>query len=296
METSRGSVGRAAAACLVAAACAAGATACSNTGPGSSAERPASAADLRPDLSSGEVTDRDLVMAEQLGAPDDTVSSLREGTWPSSISRKNVRYAEAAEDYLRLRYGTSFAAYDCFISTWIIQDYNVVNLRATEGEHEGESCRVEVWDADDPRWRDDWLPRLVAPELEATVSAAAEPVLEGLPEGTWASLVHVSTETTVSSRVEGTTVAEVGNGVHVGLSVYVSDSCPLGDDELDSVFDQLMEAERATGSDVSIYLRRIQGPDDGQDFTMEYVAGRPENTEPLWERWGEVNKNEHPYP
>lgn len=295
METSRGSVGRAAAACLVAAACAAGATACSNTGPGSPAERPASAADLRPDLSSGEVTDRDLAMAEALGAPQDVMDGLRAGKWKGTSQRK-VRYAEAAEDYLHLRYGTSFAAYDCIVSTWIIQDYSTITLRATEGEYEGESCRVQIWDTDDPRWRDDWLPRLVAPELEATVSAAAEPVLEGLPEGTWASSVHVSTETTVSSRVEGTTVAEVGNGVHVGLSVYVSDSCPLGDDELDSVFDQLMEAERTTGLDVTIYLRRIQGPDDGRAFTMEYVSGRPEGTEPLWERWGEVNKNEHPYP
>ena len=289
-------MGRAAAACLVAAACAAGTTACSSPEQGNPAEQPTRVADLRPDLSSDEVTDRDLAMAEQLGAPDDIISSLKEGTWPSSISRKNVRYAEAAEDYLRLRYGTSFAAYDCFISTWIIQDYNVINLRATEGEHEGESCRVEIWDADDPRWRDDWLPKLVAPELEAAVSAAAEPILEGLPEGTWTSVVHVSTETTVSSRVEGTTAAEVGNGVHVGLSVYVSDSCPLSDEELDSVFDALAAAEQATGLDVSIYLRRIQGPDDGRAFTMEYVGGRPEGTKPLWERWGEVNKNEHPYP
>ncbi|MDP9859133.1 hypothetical protein J2S71_000829 [Olsenella profusa DSM 13989] len=296
MGTSRGRMGRAAAACLVAAACAAGTTACSSPEQGNPAEQPTRVADLRPDLSSDEVTDRDLAMAEQLGAPDDIISSLKEGTWPSSISRKNVRYAEAAEDYLRLRYGTSFAAYDCFISTWIIQDYNVINLRATEGEHEGESCRVEIWDADDPRWRDDWLPRIVGPEWESMVAAAAQPVLEGLPEGTWTSSVHISTATTVSSRVEGTTVAEVGNGVYGSISVSVVESCPLSDEQLEQLLNDLTSVEEETGLNVGIYVDRVVNPPEGQAFDEAYVSGLSGEGGFLWSRHKEVNKNEHPYP
>ena len=271
MGTSRGRMGRAAAACLVAAACAAGTTACSSPEQGNPAEQPTRVADLRPDLSSDEVTDRDLAMAEQLGAPDDIISSLKEGTWPSSISRKNVRYAEAAEDYLRLRYGTSFAAYDCFISTWIIQDYNVINLRATEGEHEGESCRVEIWDADDPRWRDDWLQILHGPDWEKRVAEAARPILDELPAGTWTSYTWLDPTLTTPD-------AKDMDGLYGGIVLEISKDAGMSEAELQELHDRIVSAERATGLRVNITTELLNVSTSGQVLTHDFVI---ENSDSL---------------
>ena len=271
MGTSRGRMGRAAAVCLVAAACAAGTTACSSPEQGNPAEQPTRVADLRPDLSSDEVTDRDLAMAEQLGAPDDTISSLKGGTWPSSISRKNVRYAEAAEDYLRLRYGTSFAAYDCFISTWIIQDYNVINLRATEGEHEGESCRVEIWDADDPRWRDDWLQILHGPDWEKRVAEAARPILDELPAGTWTSYTWLDPTLTTPD-------AKDMDGLYGGIVLEISKDAGMSEAELQELHDRIVSAERATGLRVNITTELLNVSTSGQVLTHDFVI---ENSDSL---------------
>ncbi len=271
MGTSRGRMGRAAAACLVAAACAAGTTACSSPEQGNPAEQPTRVADLRPDLSSDEVTDRDLAMAEQLGAPDDIISSLKEGTWPSSISRKNVRYAEAAEDYLRLRYGTSFAAYDCLISTWIIQDYNVINLRATEGEHEGESCRVEIWDADDPRWRDDWLQILRGPDWEKRVAEAARPILDELPAGTWTSYTWLDPTLTTPD-------AKDMDGLYGGIVLEISKDAGMSEAELQELHDRIVSAERATGLRVNITTELLNVSTSGQVLTHDFVI---ENSDSL---------------
>lgn len=264
-------MGRAAAACLVAAACAAGTTACSSPEQGNPAEQPTRVADLRPDLSSDEITDRDLAMAEQLGAPDDTISSLKGGTWPSSISRKNVRYAEAAEDYLRLRYGTSFAAYDCFISTWIIQDYNVINLRATEGEHEGESCRVEIWDADDPRWRDDWLQILRGPDWEKRVAEAARPILDELPAGTWTSYTWLDPTLTTPD-------AKDMDGLYGGIVLEISKDAGMSEAGLQELHDRIVSAERATGLRVNITTELLNVSTSGQVLTHDFVI---ENSDSL---------------
>ena len=230
-----------------------------------------------------EVSQRDVEVARRLGAPDYVVRALERGEWPSQNSMSYVRSAEAAEDYLALRYGLRFEATRVIVDkSLFVPGQSYATCRAAEGPFEGEDVKVSWWPrrSGDKGWADDYLYVSLHGEWEARVRSLAEPLVEGQPEGTMVCSVGMH-DNTIPSDVRGTTLDEVRADVDGFVSVYISENSSLTEEELSELHDRLVANLRSSGMRIDVFTCKVTDPLDGQPFTEDFVSNSEGRT---WER------------
>ena len=174
---------------------------------------------------SEEVTERDCAMAEQLGAPDDVIASLKEGTWPSVTSQENVRYAEAAEDHLSERYGEEFHATEVTLARGALSEADSVTCMVGSGPFEGKTCVCTFFpngapQSGDAEWADSYPYVRLHDEYESAVEEAVASAFADVPRGTW----------TCSVGMDDRAYPEVANDVHnQGQKVTLAPDAPLAE-------------------------------------------------------------------
>ena len=224
-------------------------------------------------MSTQEVSQRDVEVARRLGAPDYVVRALERGEWPSQNSMSYVRSAEAAEDYLALRYGLRFEATRVIVDkSLFVPGQSYATCRAAEGPFEGEDVKVSWWPrrSGDKGWEDDYLYVSLHEEWEARVRSLVEPLLGGQPEGTMAC-VALMYDNAIPSGVQGTTLDEVRADVDGFVSIYISESSPLSEEELSELHDRAVAVLEPTGMRVKVITRKVADPLDGQPFTEDFA-------------------------
>ena len=230
-----------------------------------------------------EVSQRDVEVARRLGAPDYVVRALERGEWPSHNSMSYVRSAEAAEDYLALRYALRFEATSVLVDkSLFVPGQSYATCRAAEGPFEGEDVKVSWWPgrSGDKGWEDDYLYVSLHEEWEARVRSLAEPLMGGQPEGTMVCSVGMH-DNTIPSDVQGTTLDEVQADVDGFVSVFISADSPLSEEELSELHDRLVANLRSSGMRIDVFTCKVTDPLDGQPFTEDFVSNSEGRT---WER------------
>ena len=220
-----------------------------------------------------EVSQRDVEVARRLGAPDYVIGALERGEWPSHNSMSYVRSAEAAEDYLALRYALRFEATRVIVDkSLFVPGQSYATCRAAEGPFEGEDVKVSWWPgrSGDKGWEDDYLYVSLHGEWEARVRSLAEPLVEGQPEGTMVCSVGMH-DNTIPSDVRGTTLDEVRADVDGFVSVYISENSSLTEEELSELHDRLVDVLRPTGMRIKVITRKVADPLGGRPFTEDFA-------------------------
>lgn len=220
-----------------------------------------------------EVSQRDVEVARRLGAPDYVIGALERGEWPSQNSMSYVRSAEAAEDYLALRYALRFEATRVIVDkSLFVPGQSYATCRAAEGPFEGEDVKVSWWPgrSGDKGWEDDYLYVSLHGEWEARVRSLAEPLMGGQPEGTMVCKALMY-DTPTAPTVRGTTLDEVQADVDGFVSVYISEDSPLSEEELSELHDRLVDALRPMGMRIEVITRKVADPLDGRPFTEDFA-------------------------
>lgn len=225
------------------------------------------------DMSTQEVSQRDVEVARRLGAPDDVVGALEGGRWPSQNSMSYVRSAEAAEDYLALRYGLRFEATRVIVDeSLFVPGQSYATCRAAEGPFAGEDVKVSWWPgrSGDKGWEDNYLYVSLHGEWEARVRSLVEPLMEGQPEGTMVCKALMY-DSTIPTTVRGTTLDEVQTNVGGFVSIYISEDSPLTEDELSELHDRVVATMQPTGMRIDVITRKVTDLQDGQPFTEDFA-------------------------
>lgn len=234
-------------------------------------------------MSTQEVSQRDVEVARRLGAPDYVVRALERGEWPSQNSMSYVRSAEAAEDYLALRYALRFEATRVIVDkSLFVPGQSYATCRAAEGPFEGEDVKVSWWPgrSGDKGWEDDYLYVSLHGEWEARVRSLAEPLTEGQPEGTMVCKALMY-DTPTAPTVRGTTLDEVRADVDGFVSVFISADSPLSEKELSELHDRLVTSLRSLGMRMDVFTCKVADPLGGRPFTEDFVSNSKGRT---WER------------
>lgn len=227
-----------------------------------------------------EITERDLEVAQSLGAPMDVVAAMRGGAWPSARSKDNVRYAEFVEDHLAARYGERFRATEARLSFGLIRDPHTVTCAVETGGHAGETCVASFLYEDEPRWADDYPYLRLHEEYERRLTEVAQGAFGDLPEGSWVMEARMLDwqYPNVASDPQGAwhevppfaTLEEAGVFVDGYLWVSISPDNQLAEEDFDARVTRMREALDALDMRVYWSVDQITQPLDGAEFTMEW--------------------------
>lgn len=227
------------------------------------------------------ITERDIEVARSLGAPEDVLASMREGEWPSTRSKKNVRYAELAEDHLSARYGETFRATETRLSAGLMRDPHTVTCAVETGEHAGETCVASVLYTDDPRWADNYLYLRLHGEYERRLTAAAQEAFGDLPEGSWVMEAEMLDKQypNVDTDPQGVerevppdaTLKEAGVFVSGHLWVFVSSEGQLPEKDFDARAERMRDALDALDVRVIWSVDQITRPLDDAELTVAWA-------------------------
>lgn len=227
------------------------------------------------------VTERDIEVAQSLGAPEDVLASMREGEWPSTRSKRNVRYAELAEDHLSARYGETFRATEVRLSTGLMRDPHTVTCAVETGEHAGETCVASVLYTDGPRWADNYLYLRLHEEYERRLTAAARDAFGDLPEGSWVMEAEMLDKQypNVGADPQGVereippdaTLEEAGVFVSGHLWVFISPESQLSEEDFNARAVRMNDALDALDVRVIWSADQITRPLDGAELTIEWA-------------------------
>jgi|GEM_PF-5870426 len=199
-----------------------------------------------------EVTERDVEVARQMGAPDDIVASMERGVWPSDLARWKVRNAEACIDYLADRYGLEFSAVSATGGPKWMTCYDDVYLRIESGPHAGEEVRL-AYDSGmrngrqerEPMFNEDCYYVVNHEGWERIAEEAIAPILAELPEGAWTSAAAMDRYVYHISQIDRP-ITEGGGTGYVFVLVDM-DACGLSREDMLSLLDALWEALGETG-------------------------------------------------
>lgn len=228
----------------------------------------------------GGVTDRDVEVAESLGAPEDILAAMRRGEWPTARSKRNVRVAEAAEDHLSGRYGERFRATRVLVSTGFMPEPDTITCAVETGEHAGETCVASVSYAEEPVWADDYLYLRLHGEYERGLEGAARDAFGDLPEGSWVMEARMLDEQYPAATPDAqggarevapdASLEDAGTVVTGHLWICVSPEHQLAEGDFDARAGRVRDALDAL--DVHVYweVSQITRPLDGAEFTMEW--------------------------
>lgn len=249
---------------------------------------------------SDEVTERDVAMAEQLDAPASVTEALAKGEWDSIVSRRTIRDAEAAEDYLSARYGVEFRATKVAQHGGPKTNTDLVTLTVSSGPFEGEECVCSLYAYGTPEWADSYLYVRLHTEYEDVVRGVAESAFSDLPEGTWACRAAMDCgpyyEVMDDVRNEGQTVtlapdvslAEAGPYIDGRVWVYVSPDSTISEEDYQRRAQEIEAALEKTGVCCHWRVCKVTKPLDGAEFTVEWAVDAVEQSEFTWDTAGYV--------
>lgn len=242
---------------------------------------------------SDEITERDIMTARQLGAPDDIITSLESGEWPSYRSKENVRIAEAAEDHLSERYDVKFVAFSVTLEKGFLRGPDSVALRVASGPFAGGTCACEFYpggaptdgkvNGGDPSWADNYIYVRLHGEYEEKVTEAAQSAFGDLPEGSWVCDVEMNdwTYREVQRDALGSgemitldpnaSLTEAGPYLNGHVWVYLSPDSTLDDKECERRAEALDANLGGLGIRVSWGVYRVTKPLEGEEFTTEWA-------------------------
>lgn len=231
-----------------------------------------------------EVTERDVEVARQMGAPAGVMETLGRGRWPSDKARYKVRNAEACIDYLSGRYGLELSAVSATGGAkWMTHSDDVV-LRIESGPHAGEEVSLE-YDAGvrggrqemEPVFYEDCFYVVNHEEWERIASDAVAPVLAGLPEGSWLSSVRMDGSLYSADQIDRPITEGGGTGtIQVSVSM---EACGLDEAGLEEFAGRLAGALEGTGLRGSW---RVSGYADAESAAAISSGTRPSTSRRAW--------------
>lgn len=176
---------------------------------------------LEDSMGRSDVTERDIEVARQMGAPDDVIETLERGKWGEYRYEQMVRNAEACIDYLEGRYGERFLARMSELRN-PMHDYVVVDLEVGSGPFVGEPVTVHYYSTgeheDSPRFDESYYCILHREEWERLASEAIVVAIAGLPEGSVLARAELPNAPVVPYRAS-LPVTEGGGGGIVDIAV-----------------------------------------------------------------------------
>ena len=222
-----------------------------------------------PFMDRNPVTERDVEVARQMGAPDDVMASLEAGRWPSDLVHEKIKNAEACIDYLSDTYGLEFSAVSATGgATWMTHEHDVT-LRIESGEHAGEEVHLKYdpgvrngKQEAEPSFKEDCYYVVNHEEWERIASEAIAPVLAGLPEGAWVMAPEMS-RTYYSAVQIDRPITEGGGYGDVDLFVNMS-VLSLTSEETYALLDGMQDAMESTGLRGSCVVYGFAGGEAGE--------------------------------
>lgn len=254
---------------------------------------------------SEEVTERDRAMARQLGAPDEVLSSLERGAWPSVTARENVRYAEAVEDHLSDRYGETFRATEVTLSRGVLAEADSVTCTVDSGPFAGATCKCTFFPGGapqdgGPQWSDTYPYVRLHEEYEAAAEAAASSAFGDLPQGTWlcdagmTERPYPEVENDVHDQGQSVSIppdaslSVMGPYLDGHVWVYLSPECTLSEKDYSGRVSRMVEALRRTGLDIHWEAHKVTKPLDGASFAWEWADEAVRSGQHAWQQTGDL--------
>lgn len=255
---------------------------------------------------SEEVSERDCAMAAQLGAPDDVISSLKEGTWPSITSRENVRYAEAVEDHLSERYGERFHASQVTLSRGALSEADSVTCTVASGPFAGETCTCTFFpdgapQSGDAEWADTYLYVRLHGEYESAVETAAASAFSDVPQGTWTCVVGMDDrpypEVMNDVRNQGQKVtlaadvslAEAGPYLGGHVWAYLSPDSTLSEEEYERRVNAMVASLKELGLNVHWEAYKVTQPLGDAGLAGEWAQDAVQAGQYTWQLTGDLS-------
>ena len=223
------------------------------------------------------ITDRDITTAQNLGAPDDVIESMRRGEWSSYISQDNVRVAERAEDHLAERHGVEFRATQVSLSRGIMRERDMVTLTVESGPYAGQECTCEFYSTGapktgEPQWGDSYTYLRLHDEYETRIREAAQKAFGDLPEGSWLCLVEMRNNTINDTAIEADATLDEASAVTKGSAdVYLSPELQIDQTDYDARVDVMESALEETGLRVDWTAHKVVRPLDGAQFDEAWI-------------------------
>ena len=225
------------------------------------------------------ITDRDISTAQNLGAPEYVIKSMREGEWPSLISRDNVRTAERAENHLLDRYNVRFRAIQVSLSGGYLSDRDTVYLIVESGPYKGQVCECRFYSSGGPRtggaqWGDNYTYLRLHDEYESRLEAAAENAFGDLPQGSWLCIAEMDDRTIDDAGIEpDATLDEAVPNVFGNVSVYISPDLEIDQADYDARVDAMAAELEGTGLRMRWNAYKVVRPLDGAQFDEAWIDG-----------------------
>jgi hypothetical protein len=225
------------------------------------------------------ITERDISTAQNLGAPEYVIESMRGGEWPSVISKENVHTAERAENHLLDRYNVRFRAVQVTLSGGFMRDRDVVYLIVETGPCKGQICACRFYSNGAPRtgeiqWSDNYAYLRLHDEYEARIEAAAEAAFGDLPQGSWLCIAEMDDDTIDDTKIAAdATLDEAAPETFGIVSVYLSPELEIDQADYDARVNAMAEELEGTGLQMRWDVYKVVRPLDGAQFDETWIDG-----------------------
>lgn len=155
-------------------------------------------------VDSDEVTEVDLRLARESGAPDDVIASLEKGVWPSEDDKVFIRRTNLAIAYMKTQYGEECKPTGTFYGPsqglLFSKENTIVLLEIASGDNEGASVEVHVAiDGDKVFCSDSYKDVAASSSTKKAYEDAIRSAMSDIPEDSW--VMQVNAQYVLFSRV-----------------------------------------------------------------------------------------------
>ena len=220
-------------------------------------------------MNDSKVTERDLEVARQMGAPERVLESMEAGEWLYPSDREAVRYAEIAIDHMLEAHAQACEARWSTVP-WLLEQEARVNVVAKGGAYDGLKAVVNVSTAEGHPCTDNWYMATHSDEYAQAAVKVIDDAFGNLPRVAWAAEASLGDRDVPVDIADDTPVEEALTMGSAKVDVFLAASAVPDEAALEELRVQVLRAYESKGYDAYVWLAVVPDAPDGAEMTVSY--------------------------